>query len=245
MPTRRKDIDGGLMARILVVDDDDDITLTVVSKTLIKAGHQVKTAKDGHIALEMCERERFDLIISDATMPGGISGFNLVLTLRKLERYKETPIMFLTGRREKHAVVHAIQSGADDYVVKPIEPEMFLDKISHLLSGKAFSAAFKKIPLQERAEWIIDTTITGISEDGVSGQSVQALVPGSRLQLRSAVFDRAGISTPVLRVLNCHQAEPADRPWHFNAVFVGLSEADARALKSWLDIQAPPAAKKA
>lgn len=94
------------MANILVVDDDE-IILKVVKAILVKANHTVCLAKNGHEALDILERELFDIIVSDISMPGGISGHNLVSTIKSKDRIKNIPIIFLTGRRP----VFSVESG--------------------------------------------------------------------------------------------------------------------------------------
>lgn len=120
------------MATILVVDDDH-IVLKVVRNMLAKAGHMVMTAGDGRQAMELLELEPVHLIVSDANMPGGVSGFNLVQMLRNDPKHSAIPFVLLTGRRDKSDVMKAIHFGADDYVVKPVKQEVLLKKIETIL----------------------------------------------------------------------------------------------------------------
>jgi len=123
------------MATILVVDDDH-IVLKVVRNMLVKAGHMVMTAADGRQAMEVLELEPVHLIVSDANMPGGVSGFNLVHMVRQHPKYAAIPFVFLTGRRDKSDVMRAVHFGADDYVVKPVKQEVLLRKIEKILEKK-------------------------------------------------------------------------------------------------------------
>ena len=140
------------MAHILVVDDDE-LILKIAKSILHKAGHVVTLAKDGHQALEAIELELYDMIITDANMPNGVSGFSLVSTIRKNERCNAIPIMFLTGRKDKSDVSRALEAGVDDYVVKPIDPDLFVAKVEALINKKTASFSFsmrkvKKFSLQ-------------------------------------------------------------------------------------------------
>ena len=116
------------MANILIVDDDH-IVRKVVRGILAKAGHIVLLANDGRQALELLELQAIDLIVSDANMPGGVSGFNLVAMIRANPSYKNIPIIFLTSRKDKSDIIRAVQSGANDYVIKPVRPDVFLKKV--------------------------------------------------------------------------------------------------------------------
>lgn len=230
------------MANILVVDDDP-VTLKVVEQTLAKAGHAVTTAKDGHGALEICARELFELIITDANMPGGISGFSLAATLRKEEKFKTVPIMFLTGRREKHDVMHAVSSGADDYVVKPIDPDMFLAKISALLQVKDSNHGFSKTPVREPAMLSLDLEIVGVSEQGVSFVSPSQLALNSKINLITELWDKLGIASPQLRIVTCGPADSA-KSWVLNASFIGLTETEHKAIRQWVMSNSPLKSKR-
>lgn len=120
------------MAKILVIDDQESI-LKTAEALLKRAGHEVFTAADGYIALEKLAIFEFDLIITDANMPG-ISGFDLVKSLRLGEKTRHTPIVMLTSRQERRDVEKAIQVKVDDYVIKPIDPPVLLGKVSALLA---------------------------------------------------------------------------------------------------------------
>lgn len=78
------------LTNILVVDDDK-VLLKVLEATLIKAGRSVLCVEDGRTALDKLETEIFDMVITDINMPGGVSGFNLIATIRKIEKLKELP----------------------------------------------------------------------------------------------------------------------------------------------------------
>lgn len=120
------------MAKILVVDDQESI-LKTAEAVLKRAGHEVFTASDAYIAIEKLALFQFDLIITDANMPG-ISGFDLVKSLRMGEKTRNTPVIMLTSRQEKRDVEKAIQVKIDDYVLKPIDPESLLKRVGNLLA---------------------------------------------------------------------------------------------------------------
>lgn len=130
------------MAKILVVDDDV-ITLQIVSSVLHKEGHAVQTAADAYTALDYLDQEGFNLLITDANMPK-ISGYNLVTTLRRSLKHRNLPIIFMTGRRSKADVLRALESGVDDYIIKPIEVATLAEKIRTLLMQKAQARNTKK-----------------------------------------------------------------------------------------------------
>ena len=120
------------MARILVVDDDKDI-LKFAEKVLSHQGHITFIAEDGWTALETLNRLDFDMLISDANMPN-MNGFQLVQTLRSNPKFKNLIIAMLTGLKERKDVQKALDAGVDDYIVKPLDPLILLQKIESLFS---------------------------------------------------------------------------------------------------------------
>lgn len=115
-------------SRILVVDDDPRI-LSMMRRVLELDGYDVELAEDGDMALEVFRRAGADLVILDLMLPGR-DGFEVCRTLRQ-----ETaiPILMLTARDEAESKVNGLDSGADDYVVKPFNPDELLARVRALL----------------------------------------------------------------------------------------------------------------
>jgi two-component system KDP operon response regulator KdpE len=102
------------VGRILVVDDDAGLR-RVLRDALGREGHDVATAADGREAAEALGREEFDLVITDLAMPR-LGGEDLV---REVRRRSRAPVLVLTVRSDEREKVLLLDSGADDYVVKP------------------------------------------------------------------------------------------------------------------------------
>jgi DNA-binding response OmpR family regulator len=102
---------------VLVVDDDEMI-LALVSHGLRAAGYQVTTAESGTQALERLAEAVPDVIVSDVNMPD-MDGFSLVRALREDDALRSLPLVFLTSRAEADDVVSGLGLGADDYLTKP------------------------------------------------------------------------------------------------------------------------------
>ena len=116
------------MATILVVDDDRKIT-DMLRRTLIYEGYRVATAADGEEALIKAQSERPDLVILDWLMPK----LNGLETAKMLRETSPVPILMLTARDAVEQRVEGLNSGADDYLVKPFAPEELLARIRALL----------------------------------------------------------------------------------------------------------------
>jgi two-component system response regulator MprA len=116
------------MASILVVDDDRKIT-DMLRRTLAYEGYQVFTAADGNEALAQAQTQRPDLVVLDWLLPG-LDGIEVA---RRLRAADDTLILMLTARDVVEDRVTGLDSGADDYLVKPFMPTELLARIRALL----------------------------------------------------------------------------------------------------------------
>lgn len=121
------------MARILVVDDDQKL-LNMLSRTLRYEGFEVATAIDGREALRKVDEWQPDLIVLDWLMPG-LDGLGVVERLRAAR--DDTLVLMLTARDAIEDRVEGLESGADDYLVKPFAPAELLARIRALLRRRA------------------------------------------------------------------------------------------------------------
>ncbi len=116
---------------ILLVDDEEDI-LEFLSYNLKKEGYQVFTATNGVKAVEKAKRHKPTLILMDVMMPE-MDGITAVQEIRKIKELNNSLIMFLTARSEDYSQIAGLEAGADDYVSKPIRPNVLVSKIAALL----------------------------------------------------------------------------------------------------------------
>ena len=117
--------------KILLVDDEPDI-LEILSFNLSNEGYKIFTAENGKEALDVAVKQLPDLIILDVMMPI-MDGVETCERLRMDKRFKDTLIMFLSARGEDYSQVAAFESGADDYVTKPIKPRILNSKVKAML----------------------------------------------------------------------------------------------------------------
>jgi diguanylate cyclase (GGDEF)-like protein len=116
---------------ILVVDDDPDIA-RFVEVNLRSAGYEVAVAGDGEEALERASAIRPDLVLLDVMMPR-IDGFEVAQRLRKNPQTANTSIIMLTAKALSADKVTGLQSGADDYIIKPFDPIELLARVKGTL----------------------------------------------------------------------------------------------------------------
>jgi two-component system phosphate regulon response regulator PhoB len=117
--------------RILVVDDEPDIT-ALVAYHLAKAGYRVSTAANGPDALKAAREERPDVVILDIMLPT-VSGYDVLGEMRKREETKEIGVILLTARRDEADRIRGLSLGADDYLTKPFSPQELTLRVQALL----------------------------------------------------------------------------------------------------------------
>ena len=120
---------------ILLVDDEEDI-IEFLSYNLKKEGYNVITANNGIKAIEKAKKHKPNLILMDVMMPE-MDGIGAVREIRKVQELDNIIIMFLTARSEDYSQIAGFESGADDYVSKPIKPRVLLSRISAILRRTA------------------------------------------------------------------------------------------------------------
>ena len=116
--------------KVLIADDEPDI-LEILKYNLSGEGYEVITAKDGDEALEKARRSKPDLIVLDVMMPRK-TGVEVCQLLRAQPAFKETLIIFLTAMSDEGAQIKGLETGADDYISKPISPRVFLSRVNAL-----------------------------------------------------------------------------------------------------------------
>lgn len=119
------------MARVLVVDDEPNIVLSL-EFLMQQAGFEVITAGDGEQALAHVAGQAPDLVLLDISLPG-ISGFDVLEQLRSDPTYARLPIIMLTAHGREVEREKGMALGADDYVTKPFSTQALVDKVQALL----------------------------------------------------------------------------------------------------------------
>jgi DNA-binding NtrC family response regulator len=117
---------------VLVVDDEDEFR-DVITKSLEKRGLRVEGAENGLKALEILEKSRTDVVLLDIKMPG-IDGIETLRRIRSMEPLVE--VILLTGHASVNSGIEGMKLGAFDYLMKPIELDPLLEKLSDAYEKK-------------------------------------------------------------------------------------------------------------
>ncbi len=116
---------------VLIVDDSASIR-QMVEVTLRSAGYDVTSAKDGQEAFELCQRGRYDFVLTDQNMPR-MDGLTLIKSLRTLPNFRTTPIVVLTTESSDDMKSKGRAAGATGWMVKPFDPAKLLQVAAKVL----------------------------------------------------------------------------------------------------------------
>lgn len=136
-----------LRAKVLIVEDDP-LILDIMRLYLEKAGHDVHVRDDGPQGLEAARRLVPDVVVLDIMLPG-LSGLELLSQLRSTST---VPVLIVTARDRTPDKVHGLRLGADDYLVKPFDPEELVARVDALLRRSGRLAR----PVATRGDLVVD-----------------------------------------------------------------------------------------
>lgn len=143
--------------RVLLIEDEPDL-LASLAKALREDGYAVDGAADGEEGLYKAENYDYDAVILDVMLPR-LDGWEL---LRRLRKSKKTPVLMLTARDAIRDRVRGLDTGADDYLVKPFDLDELLARLRALIRRSASQAQ----PRLEIGRVTIDTAARTVTRDG-------------------------------------------------------------------------------
>jgi DNA-binding response OmpR family regulator len=115
---------------ILIVDDEANLRRSL-ALILVKAGYAVTSAANGQEALHYLQAGAFDLVFLDLKMPD-VNGIDILTKIRS--QYLEMPVLILTAHATLESAIEAVRRGAQDYLIKPIDPAVILARVPEILS---------------------------------------------------------------------------------------------------------------
>ena len=160
---------------ILVVDDEPDI-LEFVSYNLKKEGFKVRTAENGVYGLEAVEKSPPDLILLDVMMPE-MDGVEFCRRLRSNNANDKIIVAFLTARNEDFTQIAALDTGGDDFITKPIRPQVLISRIKALLRRGGADSLKNLSDILEFNDFTIDK------------EKVKVIVKGKSIDLAKKEFE--------------------------------------------------------
>ncbi|OYY93563.1 MAG: hypothetical protein B7Y41_12495 [Hydrogenophilales bacterium 28-61-23] len=146
------------LRKILVVDDTQ-INRAVIKGLLVKRGFEIIEASNGEDAIAAFRNEAPDLVLMDVMMPG-IDGYETTRRIRALASDNWTPILFVSALEETRNLVEGLEAGGDDYLFKPLNPEILLAKLAAF--GRTFMLRRGLAEARMKAEAIAGNIIDGV-----------------------------------------------------------------------------------
>ena len=167
--------------KILLVDDEPDI-LEFLGYNLKKEGYSVFTAGNGKDAIALAKKENPELIVLDVMMPE-MDGMEVCKELRKISSLKNVMIAFLTARNEDYSQITGFDSGADDYITKPIKPNVFVSRVKGLLRR-----------VEKSSNGLIETAGIKVNKEKytVEKEGKEIIFPKKEFELLSLLISKPG-----------------------------------------------------
>lgn len=221
--------------KTLIVDDNVSDQL-IAQAFLEKEGIVVVCVTNGFDALDLLTEEgaSFSLLVVDLQMPQ-ISGLELIKRIRRIANFKTTPILVMSARHEVKDVKLAIEYGANDYAVKPLDGLLFAQKVRKLarnIDTNLIEYTFDKESEESHCKIEYASKIVSISEIGLVIETSIPLEMDDTTALHSSILAEVGfVESPLLKVTKIKAL--GQNMYRIHLGFVGLTEKYARLIRTF------------
>lgn len=213
--------------RMLLVDDNPS-DRKIIKLVAEKSGFLVSEAADGFQALEALTDQTFTLFVVDLQMPR-MTGLQLVRRLRGLPEFKKTPILISSARNRPIDVQTAVQNGATDYVVKPMDIQVLEEKINRLSAGAAPDWKMYDLPENLRfAQAGVFVHALAINEIGAWVSTPLVLPAGFSFSISLDLLAAKGLPQVLAKI---EKSEKTQEGFRYLVQFIGLTEADRKKIR--------------
>jgi FixJ family two-component response regulator len=221
-----------LKKNILVLDDNKN-DLLMAKFVIMRMGYNPILLEKPSLLIDTLQLHKISLIVLDIDMPG-LSGLDVLKKIKRVTSYKDIPIVMLTGHSDIAAVKTAINTGAVDYIVKPIDPAIFESKVKKLIGQQDEQSQSNwieyEIKKSQDAEMrlYIGTQLQSIGEMSLTLKTKQPLPIGLTFYTEAPLFEELEIKQPPVKVESC---EPLNDEFVVKCTLMGLSEADLKKIR--------------
>ncbi len=206
--------------KILAVEDSKTQALHL-KHDLQNSGYEVTLAFNGQQALDILKEECFDIIISDVIMPG-MSGFELCRKIKSDPKLQDTAIILLTALQEPEDIVKGLGSGADNFIIKPYNLDILLNRIEYILANRKiresngpelkFEVMFagKRYSIASQQMQIIDLLLSTYETILFKNRELERI----NKELKEALNTINQLQGMLPICSNCHKIRDDDGYWH-------------------------------
>ena len=167
--------------KILLADDEPDI-LEIISYNLTSEGYEVICAKNGTEAISLAKEHLPSMIILDIMMPGK-NGIEVCKLLRLQPEFKNTVIIFLSALNDEGTEIKGLETGADDYITKPISPKVLISKVN---------ALFRRVAKDESSILHLGELTINRAKYNVTYKNAPVILARKEFELLSLLASRPG-----------------------------------------------------
>lgn len=239
-----------MKGQILLIDDNP-LDLKIASLALERTGFACFTFEHPAEALGWLQGNQPSVIFLDLQMPQ-MSGFDLIKIFRNNSATAKTPIIIISGKNKADDVFKAIELGANDYVVKPLDMLVLQEKVSRIGAAQNATEEFTTVQIPEgkhqEAFFAKPLRITQISEFGVVLESETKVDSGVTMEVRGLNKEFFGLEGLLVRCLSVDEILPG--LWTMQFTFVGMNESQRQLIRKvcrrlWIENRANSGPRKA
>ncbi len=215
------------MYTILLVEDNP-ADAKIMSFVIERKNYQVLHASEVYQAIEYLNDYKVNLILLDWLLPK-ISGIELLKTVRAMPKHKLTPVIIVSGKNETKDVQKALQGGASDYIVKPVDPLILNTKLDRLLTESNDWLSVELDTTERASQAAVDLQLIKLSEVSVDIKSPLLFTIGSTFKLTAKVLLDIDLPSVLVKVFSV--SDMVDGYCTLKCTLVGMKEVDLQKIR--------------
>lgn len=221
---------GNVFNNFSLIVEDNPLDSLLGKHVMTDAGLVAVCVEDGFAALEELDKYNFSVIIVDLQMPQ-MNGVELIKRLRQIDKTKNTPIIVTSSKNQQKDILNSINAGANDYLVKPIDPMLFKAKIE--LQLKKFKSDWYEYDFDhsesiQKASVEYDFKMLSINEIGCTIESDVPFADEQKTKISSPLFEEFSAEPIIVKVLECKKII---NKFKVSFLFLGLTEEKRQKLR--------------
>ncbi len=217
---------------ILVLDDNKN-DLLMAKFVILRMGYNPILLEKQSQLMDSLQLQKISLIVLDIDMPG-LSGLDVLKKIKRVSSYKDIPIVMLTGNSDVSSVKTAINTGAVDYIVKPIDPAIFESKVKKLIGQTDELSKTNWIEYEIKKSQDLEMRLyvggqlQSIGEMSLTLKLKQPLSVGYTFYSEAPLFTELEMSPPPVKVESCEQS---GEEYIVKCTLIGLGETDLKKIR--------------